>query len=405
MFKKVGKRLFDVVVNSKLHFEDEAVFAGRKAEYQTRKMINNKIKGTGWKIYSSIRIPDIFKNMRRELDFIIVSDKDVIAIELKNWSGELEIIDEEFIQYRTHGKGDINHGNILNDLDEKCSALNKYLNNSIGIEQEIKRLLVFYNDSLWLPEILEENINVVTYDQLKEYLPQNSVTNEGIISAILRILGLKIEKTKKTKVSLSTNILKIRNALDNLGTWDTIELFGNKVLFGDIITTGRKCLMMNGNKVTNRSEIYSVDVNIDRNPIGAIYRDPKHSIEIHYRNGNDKKIENIHIEKYVYYQEAGSKIVDRVKLQHLKSIEFGYISKNKNRDWSNMILNSIYEGKIKKIADYGMLVDIGGPRWGLLHNSKLKKNTNISIFNIGDKIQTKLVYKNEKQNKLSLAMV
>ena len=404
MFKKILKRIYDVAVNCKPFSMDEAIRAGMQAEYNTRKMINKKIKGSGWMFYNSVRIPDKIECKRREIDFIIVSNNDVKVIELKNWSGSIEISNGDFIQHRRYDNDKINHGNILKDLDDKCAVLDKYLEKKMNFKEEINRYLVFYNSGLSIPNELLSNKNVIRFDQLEQYLPDNNLTEESVLVAILKLFGFKKEKTKDV-VAIPERILKLKNALDGLDTWDMIELFGGKKIIGDILTEGNKRLTIYDKNITNRSSIFSIEFDIDRNIIAALYRDQKNYITITYRDGRVEK-SRLDINRTLYYQGAGSTVIDEIRLKHLKRLEFGYLKKPDLRpNWSDLKLNAVHEGKVIRIEKYGVFIDIGAPKWGLLHWSKLNKGVNPEHFNIDDKLNTKILYISEKENKLTLGIV
>lgn len=404
MFNKIAKRIYDVAVNWKPFSMDDAILAGMQAEYNTRKIINNKIKGSGWLFYNSVRIPDKYAGKRREIDFIIVSNNDVKVIELKNWSGSIEISNGDFIQHRRFDKGIVNHGNILKDLDDKCTVLGNYIEKETNTKEDINRYLVFYNSGLSIPNELMKNNNVIKFDQLEQYLPDKNLTEDTVLVAILKLFGFKKEKTKDV-VAIPKRISKLKNALGGLGTWDTIELFGDQILIGDILTEGSKSLTTYGKNITNRSSISSIEFDIDRNIIAALYRDQKNYMTITYRDGSVEK-SSLDINKSLYYQGAGSKNIDKIELKHLKKLEFGYLKKpNLRPSWSDFKLNMVCEGKVRRIEEYGVFIDIGAPRLALLHYSKLNKRVRPSHFKINDKLDTRILYMSEKENKINIEIV
>ena len=404
MFRNYKKKLWHILGNRKTFSMDESLRAGLYAEHKTRKMINEKIAGTGWKFYSSIRIPDKKNRRRREIDFIIVTNDDVVVIELKNWSGRLEVSDSNFIQYKKYNGETVNHGKVLNDLNDKCASLKFYFLEWTNINFEIKPLLVFYNNSIILPQELLNYKSVLNFEQFAEYLPNNSNSKSNIIEAILCFL--RMEKAQSINENIiSRGLPDALNALDHLGTWDIIELFGGKTIIGDILTDGDKSITTYGNCITDRCDISSINFQVDRNIFATLYRKPSSSINIFRRNGTVQK-SKLNIKSILYFQEAGSRTISRVALRHVTRIEYGYSKKPSiSSSWSNLKTGSIYEGKVKSIKKYGVFIDIGAPRLGLLHITAMNKGVRPGHFSIDDKINTRILYMSESKSIINLALI
>ena len=73
----------------------------------------------------------------------------------------------------------------------------------------------------------------------------------------------------------------------------------------------------------------------------------------------------------------------------------------------NIELDSMYEGKVVNIADYGVFVDLGDSIEGLIRTSELDwTNKNISpkkVLNLGDTINVKVIEIDEEKRRLSLS--
>ena len=94
----------------------------------------------------------------------------------------------------------------------------------------------------------------------------------------------------------------------------------------------------------------------------------------------------------------------RIKQAEEREKQKQEIAKNIEDFWKNIEIGKTYTGTIYKIADYGMIVDLGLVR-GLLHISELvwdKKQKLEDKFNISDEIEVKIKAFNKEEKKISL---
>jgi len=88
-----------------------------------------------------------------------------------------------------------------------------------------------------------------------------------------------------------------------------------------------------------------------------------------------------------------------------KAITDEVIKRQKEAFFSQIAEGYVVEGTVKSVLDYGVFVDIGGID-GLLHLSEIsweKLEHPSKLFNVGDKIQVKIVEINRKKEKVSLS--
>jgi hypothetical protein len=321
--RELFKRVSEASANSKSFDETPHILAGREAEYLVNKEINSKIKGTGWSVYSSVRVPTLEKNFtRREYDFIITTTDEVYVIELKNWSGKLELIDKEFIQHRRYNNEEVvNHGDLLEELETKADLLKKYYRREAKGEIRVSPLLVFYNSNLNISDDIKSDRRVATYDELKELLPISNGVNVNLLEAILIYLGLKEEKKDTGLQSESLPIKKFKVILDKLGTWDVLEYHGKKISFGDILGKGSGELVLGNINITDRKAISSINLRVDRGFLKALIKNPQYSLTINYRDATIAET-SFPKDSTIKFQSAGSDQQSDVLIRNLTNIAY-----------------------------------------------------------------------------------
>ncbi|NQT64949.1 MAG: NERD domain-containing protein [FCB group bacterium] len=404
---KLKDRISETIDNKEPFVQEAHIQAGHDAEYMVRKLINQRIKRTGWKVFSSIRVPDEKNNLRREYDFIITSPTEVFAIELKNWSGDLVVNHDEFIQYRRYNGGRVNHGKILQDLIYKVDLLKSYCKQDEVKILSIFPLLVFYNSKLNIPNEIAENKMVLRYNQFKKKLPQSRHVSVGLLEAILIHLGLREPRKSESIPKVSDSIAALHNILDSFGTWDIIEYNGSKknkkIGYGDILGDGKNEVKLGNIIITDRKYISSIDVKVDRSNIRAFFSDPRYRLLINYRD-NNKATLTFNKNTSIKFQSAGSENSVDLFLRNLVRTEFGYLSRNIFQNpWESLQAGMKFEGKITRNKPYGVFIDIGVGRDGLLHISEVP-DTNSASFAFGDKILVEVKFVDKVKKEISLKL-
>ena len=102
-------------------------------------------------------------------------------------------------------------------------------------------MVIFKNPKLTLDSAITNNPFVVPYQELNKYLASQKGVSfaERMIHSMIEIC-LDLEKSKIIMDSLfhsmpSSYFKKIHNHFINLGTWDKVGLYGDKVLTGDVL--------------------------------------------------------------------------------------------------------------------------------------------------------------------------
>ncbi|NLY78255.1 MAG: bifunctional 4-hydroxy-3-methylbut-2-enyl diphosphate reductase/30S ribosomal protein S1 [Tissierellia bacterium] len=89
-----------------------------------------------------------------------------------------------------------------------------------------------------------------------------------------------------------------------------------------------------------------------------------------------------------------------------KEVEKENIAREREKLWDNLEVGKIIEGEVKRIADFGAFVDIGGVD-GLIHISDLsweRVNHPSEVLSIGEKVKVQILNIDSEKNRISLGL-
>ena len=202
-YNKVTKSRKLVPING----QDEAA---KKAELRVLK----KVKKNDLTIatFHQKRIPNVNKIRGfGEVDVIAVTQKAVFAIEVKNWTGEIDIVDGNLVQ--TNRKPSKN--NVFDHISTKADNIKfVYLSEFRNELFEVKPLIVMTNKNCKFTEAVENHPMVIKISQL----------NDEIKAAV--------KKLDDYETSTTDDLIMM---LDKFPTWDTISLANSQEEIGDIV--------------------------------------------------------------------------------------------------------------------------------------------------------------------------
>ncbi len=232
------------ISKSQINPERLEVKAGREAEEMLQSLVAKRVDLKSASIFSSKRVPSDPRhpNQKRfEIDLIVISQKQISAIEIKNWSGRLKIDGDQWVQER-YNKSIVSHEDPLRKNRRKLDALCGYLE-SKGASIPKKRIcrVIFCNKNLEIPQNIAENPDVITIKDLDKFLGDQKYARSGekFLTAVLEIC-LSQEKSKgfveKFFGSIPDQDYKRTSGLiEDLSSFDKVVLWGGRTLTGDLI--------------------------------------------------------------------------------------------------------------------------------------------------------------------------
>lgn len=231
------------IVSTKPEPELNEVVAGRDAELALRSMVSNHLILKSASIYHSKRVPTDSRSPSRgryEVDLIVLSHKQISAIEIKNWSGSVRISNSSWIQERLNGE-EVIHDDPLQKNQKKLDSLCAYLEaKNICVPKARISRVILWNRNVRIPSTVARRDEIVMHHELERFLSHQKASGFGE-RFLMSVLELCLEReASQIAVEGFFEAIPARdydaatNAVSRLETFDKLELYGGKVLSGDL---------------------------------------------------------------------------------------------------------------------------------------------------------------------------
>ncbi|XP_002738995.1 uncharacterized protein LOC100374335 [Saccoglossus kowalevskii] len=219
------------------YLEEEHVKAGREAEQIVFELLKTEGGIHPDDMFCRIRIPSEFHTRRYEIDIVILTAYGLFAVEIKNWSGEVNTTKdkESWVQRkRKHGDNgasveyELQHNNAAASIQSKTQLLRNHLirNGCCLKEKFFHHRVLFVNKNVKLHEDIASIPEVILPETMSYFVKSFQWSLLGKITSALTPSLLSGQ--------LSYSVMdSARSILSKTGTWDVIELHGGKQLQGD----------------------------------------------------------------------------------------------------------------------------------------------------------------------------
>jgi hypothetical protein len=182
-------------------------------------------------LFTSKRIPEPHAHRRQELDVIVVTPKRLYVFEVKNWSGQLYQRQDQWIQVNRSGK-EIVHKDYIHAHRAKTDVLLRYLwsrNIQVPISN-VSQKIIFANARLEIPDdAILHHPDVIHLSKLRSRL-----TAQTIIDYCLAHEQDNLLLSSLFEADIQRLFPQIVTALQHIGTWDQLYLYGGAMYKGDI---------------------------------------------------------------------------------------------------------------------------------------------------------------------------
>jgi len=218
------------------------VSASRDSEQNFLQRCKSNLKYRGAYCFQGKRVPSKNHRRRFEIDVIVLTKKLLHFIEVKNWSGEIYKSGSNWVQIRRNGE-EVEHPNLTQYNSIKQEVVIDYLyKNGVNLPRSyFFQKVVFMNPNLRMDSLIANDPNVVPRYRLDQYA--STQKGESFAERMLNSLiegCLDFENSKMVVEGLFRSmpgkyLKKIRKLLHNLGTWDKVGRFGERVEIGDVL--------------------------------------------------------------------------------------------------------------------------------------------------------------------------
>lgn len=274
---------------------------------QLERIVAARGKSDTWRIWSGVRIRD--KGWRSEIDLVISTDDRLILLELKNWSGQLDMNGKKLVQIRRHHGGIIEHGDLMKVMRQREAAVRAWLKKHRCAVPPIERCVIFYNPRLQMtPAVFE-------------YFGREVSSASEWVSQFAR----DAKKDAHTRALPDEAREKLHRTIEQLPTWDTATLYGGRMIRGDIRSGEASVTLKDGValRLHNRRKIAAMDVNVVRGYVRALFGEPRVlTVVLHLRDGRTVNAQ-VPVDTHMRIHAAGQRAVESMPLRHLTHIRFG----------------------------------------------------------------------------------
>lgn len=322
-------RLWTAIRNAPVTVEAPGIVAGREAEVALREQIGESFRFAGAEVFAGRRIPSRRQDRRREIDLIVCGPRRIHLIEVKNWSGRLDLRGRDWIQER-RGGGTVNHHDLLAENLLKRDATRDFLDErGLKIDEAFATrylfpVIMFMNPNLEMDPRIEAMPEVFSRRELDRHLGVQSRK-----SAAERLIASMIDYCFARSGNHENDVLpppieqelyqKIVKRLSETATWDQLRLQGSKTITGDLIS------LRLANRTVWRAEIVdgagsrSIILSWTRNPILGWLKvltglGSLGSIRI------GKRWIKIHLDDFVVFHDVGERESTRRNLVGVESL-------------------------------------------------------------------------------------
>jgi hypothetical protein len=246
--------------------ESPDITGGRDGELALQQLVGSSFQFHDANVFAGRRIPSKRQGRRREIDLIVCTPKIIHLIEVKNWSGRLDIRNGTWHQARRSGEV-VNHGNLLETNLIKRNAVVEYLaDRGIRLDPSVVRdrivpEIIFMNPRLELDPSVEALPEVFSRREVDRYLARESRKGraQSIVSSIIACcIGRQTDTAHGSSSAPPTTMIpagqykEIVACLAETKTWDQLVVHGTQVVAGDVIR------LQIGPKTYGKSELATV---------------------------------------------------------------------------------------------------------------------------------------------------
>lgn len=226
-----------------LYLEDGRARAARGAERHAKRRLSVHHATQYGHVFSNKRIPRDVQAAamgRFEADLIALTPRRVVVLEVKNWSGQLKVAGDRWVQVQRSG-AEVTHPNLLAHNREKLRALHRYLAHAgVNIPAErFHQAVIFVNPRLEIDSAIADHPAMLCMDDVGDVLGSGTSLGRHVAARLVQLLT-----DAETNATLAENLLKVipptevaaaTAAIKGLRTWDRLTLRGGRELQGDII--------------------------------------------------------------------------------------------------------------------------------------------------------------------------
>jgi hypothetical protein len=226
------------------------VTGGRDAEVMLKHLVASSFQFKDASLLAGRRIPSKRQHRRREIDLIVCTHRKIHLIEIKNWSGVLDVRNGVWRQTRRNGEV-VEHPDLLRENLLRRDAVVEYLHDrglhlvDSFVRNHIVPEVIFMNPRLAITPDIEALPEVISRRELDGYLgrqEQKGLTERVFASLIDLCMDREARAGGSSSRAVASGIpddqyRQIVGFLSETSTWDQVQLYGSRMVTGDVVTS------------------------------------------------------------------------------------------------------------------------------------------------------------------------
>lgn len=308
MFQELTRRLRETAINKEKFLSDAAEDAGEHAEQRIAERIVHIIATHRlrhqWKVWSSVHVRH--GKWKSEIDLVVTTHDDIFLLEIKNWSGTLNVQDDAVYQIRTHGKGIVRHGDLMAMMRKRETALRTAINNAHITCPPTHRVIVFDNPNLHIS------------DEAIEYFEREAFSAGEWLTRFKEHAARQASQP----TPMPSTMRKVHHVLDGYRTWDHVYMHGGKVLKGTVYGSAVGIWDADSHPVAlvDRTRVSAFEVSAQRSYFKALFH-PTNALQlcVYWQDDTQSQCE-IPLDGRLWMHVVGEKQSREVALRHVVAV-------------------------------------------------------------------------------------
>lgn len=370
--------------------------------------MRERFGGAGPTVWAAVRVPDVATGRLREVDFVLAHGSKVVAVELKQWIGRVERRDGRLVQRRVGGDV-VDHGRLEARLDARLESLRGHLKEACEGERcDVQSVLLFGHPEVDIADDLEMPRHAirVAADPVAD-AGIGSADGGALASAVEGVVDEVFGEDLDDPPGSSETGEAVVDALDELGTWDRLDLYGGRTLVGDV-----EWVVEPDHDLSGRGRIERIEFDVARAWSDAFGGDPDAEAVAHLRDGEIREFGAVELDDAVCFQVVGERHPFEVDVRHAEELRFGSEERrDESLGWTDLETGKRHLGRVTGVVEFGVFVDIGGPTDGLVHISNVDRRGHTRAeelpkrFSEGQLVDVRLTGIDRSAGELDLVMI